>query len=159
MLWIILWRHLHASDLVHYMSDSFAHGFLWWDCDLWYYVMFLCIDKCYWLVSPACAGLLKYWGCRWHRWTSLDSGLSQGVECLWFAYLCYLICDIWLIYYDVVYGLLPCLLMDAGFWYLSNETRIWNKRVMHDNQRYWGRGVEVALPYPTNTHVVALTVG
>ena len=109
---------------------------------IWWYIFdFTCVDRCYWLVSCECEWLWTDWGCWWHRWTSLDSGSSKGVDCLWFVYFCYCICDIWLIYYDVVYGLLPCLLMDAGFWYLSNETRIWNKRVMHDNQRYWGRGV------------------
>ena len=61
----------------------FAYGFLWW----YWWIMMLCyLISMYWQMlltsSPEFAWHLIDWACWWHQWTSLDSGLSQGVDCI-----------------------------------------------------------------------------
>jgi hypothetical protein len=34
------------------------------------------------MILPECAGHLKYCACQGHQWASLDSRLSQGVDCI-----------------------------------------------------------------------------
>jgi hypothetical protein len=128
---------------------------------IWCYIIFISmVDMWYWRVSPEFAGHLTDWGCRWHRWTSLDSRSSKGVNCIWFGYFCLCICDIW----SGVLWYCLCItdmfsLMDAGWRFLSNHTHIRRKGTMPENQRYWWRGVETSMPQPTITLIVARTIG
>jgi hypothetical protein len=52
------------------------------------YVLTDAIDKFF----PECAGHLTDGGCRWNQWTSLESRLSQGVDCVLFEYFILYIC-------------------------------------------------------------------
>jgi hypothetical protein len=83
------------------------------DMMICYLIIYVSTGAIDWFL-PSVQDACQVGGCRWHRWTSLDSRSSQGVDCLWFAYLCYCICDIRLVYYDVVCGSMTCWLMDAG---------------------------------------------
>jgi len=106
---------------------------------LYYYViLWLCIDICYWLVSLECEGILTDRGCRWHRWTSLDFGSSDGVNCMVWLFL---LLHMWhMMGYIMMLFMNGWLVssMDAGWQFLANQTHIWNKGVMHDNEIYWG---------------------
>jgi len=75
--------HLCSSDPVIVQCYLFWRWILYDDVDgLWFIInCYTCIDRCYWRVFPECAGHLTDCGCRWHQRTTLDSRLSQGVDC------------------------------------------------------------------------------
>jgi hypothetical protein len=75
-----------------------------------------------------------------HEWTSLESRLSEGVDCILFEYFIlrmYVIYD--RLHYDYVYALLTLfLLVDACLMMFSNLTHIRSKGAMHKNQTFEG---------------------
>jgi len=160
MIWLILWGHLHASDPVHYMIVCFSYEIMMMVFD-----MMICYLIIYVLTSAIYGFLLSVNDtCRMGMpMASMDLlGLrdksGSGLYMVWVflllhmwhmtGYIMILFIDHWHVS-----------LMDAGSQFLTNQSHIWNKGVMHDNQRYWGRGVEKILPHPTSTLIVARTIG
>jgi hypothetical protein len=45
-------------------------------------LMYIYVLTCALTSRLECAGHMTGYGCRWHQRASLDSGLSQGVDCI-----------------------------------------------------------------------------
>ena len=87
-------------------------------------------------------------------WIESGSGLYM-VWVILLLHMCHMIGYVMMLFMDHWH----VLLMDAGWRLLANHTHIWSKWVMHDNERYLGRGVAASLPQPTSSPTMARTIG